>query len=62
MFIFLFFLVSRGFSTCAGFWVNIYEVAGPFTSIFVGIVNTGATLSGVIGPFLIGLITKNVCF
>jgi len=41
-------------------YVSVYEVAGPFTSILIGITNSIANTSGFIVASLVGLMTKNV--
>ena len=43
-----------------GFFVNQYEIGGPFTGIVIGLVNTIGTLSGILAPFITGVITSNV--
>jgi ACS family sodium-dependent inorganic phosphate cotransporter-like MFS transporter 5 len=42
--------------------VNIMDVAGPFSSLLFGISNTMATIPGIVAPYLVGVITKNVFF
>jgi MFS transporter, ACS family, solute carrier family 17 (sodium-dependent inorganic phosphate cotransporter), member 5 len=53
----------RYFSGCAygaGFLVNYNDIAGAYSAIVFGIGNTFATIPGIIAPYLVGIITKNV--
>lgn len=44
----------------AGHLVNINEISGPFSGIVFGLSNTIATIPGIIAPYVVGVITKNV--
>jgi hypothetical protein len=46
----------------AGFLVNYNDVAGPYAGIAFGIGNTFGTAPGIVAPYLVGIITKNVIF
>jgi hypothetical protein len=35
--------------------MNLYEIAGPFSSILIGITNTIGTIPGMITPLIVGL-------
>lgn len=50
---------ATGFGSAGGFFLSIYEVGGPFTSIIIGITNTVGTLPGILAPFLVGILTAN---
>jgi fucose permease len=52
-----------GFLACAtgaGFQVNLNETGGSYSSVLLGISNTFATISGIVAPYLVGLLTPNV--
>jgi ACS family sodium-dependent inorganic phosphate cotransporter-like MFS transporter 5 len=54
-----------GFLACAtgaGFLVNINEISGSYSSVLFGISNTFGTISGIVAPYLVGLLTPNVKF
>ena len=53
-------LNDSGFYWCHGPLVNINNIAGSYAGIVFGITNTFGTLPGVIGPYIVGVITKNV--
>ncbi|RNA04079.1 sialin [Brachionus plicatilis] len=44
----------------AGHLVNINEISGPFSGIVFGVSNTLATIPGIIAPYVVGVLTKNV--
>ena len=43
-----------------GFLVSFNDVAGPFAGVVFGISNTFATTSGIIIPYFVAAVTKNV--
>ena len=49
-----------GCSEGAGFLVNHMDIAPRHAGILMGIANTVASISGVISPYIVGLITTNV--
>lgn len=53
-------LAFTGFGYGAGFMVNSNDVAAGYAGIVFGISNTFATIPGIISPYLVGVITKNV--
>lgn len=58
-----FLTLGLAFTGCgygAGFLVNYNDISGSFSSITFGIGNTFATLPGIIAPYLVGVLTKNV--
>jgi ACS family sodium-dependent inorganic phosphate cotransporter-like MFS transporter 5 len=40
--------------------ININDISGPYTSILFGISNTLATVPGILAPYVVGVLTKNV--
>ncbi|CAF0770185.1 unnamed protein product [Brachionus calyciflorus] len=46
-----------GCNTGAGFQVNINEIGGNYSGILFGISNTFATLSGIVSPYIVGVMT-----
>ena len=55
--------VGLAFTGCAygaGFMVNSNDVAAGYAGIVFGISNTFATIPGIVSPYLVGVITKNV--
>ena len=44
----------------AGFLVNYNDVCGKFAGMALGIGNTFASIPGILAPFFVGLVTKNV--
>ncbi len=44
-----------GFAPSGGCLMNLYEIAGPFSSILIGITNTIGTIPGMITPPIVGL-------
>ncbi|RNA32387.1 sialin isoform X2 [Brachionus plicatilis] len=51
-----------GFLGCnsgAGFQVNINEIGGEYSGILFGISNTIATVSGIVSPYIVGVMTPN---
>ena len=43
-----------------GLYVNFSDIAGPFSGVLFGISNTIASVSGVISPYLVGILTPSV--
>ena len=43
-----------------GHAINSIDIGGNFSSIVFGISNTFATIPGLVGPYLVGILTKNV--
>ena len=43
----------------SGYFVNQLDIASPFASIIMGIVNIAGTISGIITPTVTGFITQN---
>lgn len=54
--------VKSAFYWAAGPLVNINDIAGSYSGIVFGITNTFGTMPGIICPFIVGIITKNVKF
>jgi MFS family permease len=48
-----------GFSLGAGYYVNINDVSGPYSSVVFGISNTFGSIPGLICPYITAVITKN---
>ncbi|RNA20803.1 sialin isoform X1 [Brachionus plicatilis] len=51
-----------GFLGCnsgAGFQVNINEIGGEYSGILFGISNTFATISGIVSPYIVGVMTPD---
>ena len=53
------FLLASGFGFAAfapsgGCYMNLYEIAGPFSGILIGITNTVGTIPGMITPLIVG--------
>ena len=44
----------------AGFLVNYNDIGGAYSGIVFGISNTIGTVSGIIAPYLVGVLTRNV--
>lgn len=52
--------IGVGFLGCnsgAGFQVNINEIGGDYSGILFGISNTFATISGIVSPYIVGVMT-----
>lgn len=49
-----------GCSTGAGFQVNMNEIGGCYSGVLLSISNTFATISGIVAPYIVGLLTPNV--
>ena len=43
-----------------GFLVNYNDVCGRYSGMTLGIANTFASVPGVLAPYLVGFVTKNV--
>lgn len=55
--------VGVGFLGCnggAGFQVNINEIGGNYSGVLFGISNTFATISGILAPYIVGVLTSKV--
>ena len=52
--------IKSGCAYGAGFMVNYNDVAGPYSGIVFGMVNTIGTIPGIIAPYLVGVLTVNV--
>ena len=47
----------------ATYRVNHLDIAPRFSGVLMGITNSAGTIPGIIGPFVVGLLTDNqVCF
>ena len=51
---------SIGFQYGGGFLVNYNDVCGKYSGITLGIANTFASIPGILAPYLVGFVTKNV--
>lgn len=49
-----------GCCTGAGYQVNMNEIGGCYSGVLLSISNTFATLSGIVAPYIVGLLTPNV--
>ena len=58
------FVIVKFISGCisSGFFANINDICGHYAGIVFGISNTIATISGIISPFIVTELTKNVNF
>jgi ACS family sodium-dependent inorganic phosphate cotransporter len=45
----------------AGFLVNYNDICGRYAGMALGIGNTFASIPGFLVPYLVGVVTKNVC-
>jgi ACS family sodium-dependent inorganic phosphate cotransporter-like MFS transporter 5 len=52
-------LAFTGLTYGSGFLVNYNDVGGRFSGMVFGISNTIGTLSGIVAPYLVGILTKN---
>lgn len=52
--------LNRSVLWSAGFLVNVNDIAGPYSGIVFGISNTFATITGIVSPYVVGVLTKNV--
>lgn len=43
----------------SGYFVNQLDIASPFASVLMGIINIAGTMSGIISPTVTGFITQN---
>ena len=57
---YLIFINLSGFYWCGGPLVNINDIAGSYSGIVFGIANSFGTLPGIICPYFVGILTKNV--
>ena len=53
-------LATTGCGYGAGFMVNYNDIGGPFAGLIFGMVNTFGTMPGIIAPYIVGVITKDV--
>jgi hypothetical protein len=53
-------LAFSGLTYGSGFLVNYNDVGGAYAGMVFGISNTIGTLSGIVAPYLVGALTKNV--
>jgi ACS family sodium-dependent inorganic phosphate cotransporter-like MFS transporter 5 len=53
-------LAFSGLTYGSGFLVNYNDVGGAFSGMVFGLSNTIGTLSGIIAPYLVGALTRNV--
>ncbi len=44
----------------AGFLVNYNDICGKYAGMVLGIGNTFASIPGILAPYLVGFVTKNV--
>ena len=52
-----------GFLGCcvgAGYQVNFNEIGGRYSGLLLSVSNTFATISGIVAPYIVGLLTPNV--
>ena len=50
---------KRFFWSC-GPLVNINDIGGAYSGVVYGITNTFGTIPGIVCPYIVGVITKNV--
>eukprot|EP00057_Strongylocentrotus_purpuratus_P001701 XP_001200871.2 PREDICTED: sialin-like [Strongylocentrotus purpuratus] len=43
----------------SGHFVALLDVSGPFAGSCMGMMNTGGTLGGIVGPYIVGVVTGN---
>jgi MFS transporter, ACS family, solute carrier family 17 (sodium-dependent inorganic phosphate cotransporter), member 5 len=56
-------IIGVSFSGCnygAGYLINVNDIGGQYSGIVFGIMNTFATVPGIISPFIVSIITANV--
>ena len=53
-------LAFSGFTYGSGFLVNYNDIGGAYAGMVFGISNTIGTVSGIVAPYLVGLLTPNV--
>lgn len=53
-------LTFSGLTYGAGFLVNYNDIGGAFSGVVFGISNTIGTVSGIVAPYLVSLLTVNV--
>lgn len=51
---------SRGCCYGGGFILTANDIAPAYSGIVFGISNTFATLSGILGPYVVGVLTQKV--
>ncbi|XP_030843158.1 uncharacterized transporter slc-17.2-like [Strongylocentrotus purpuratus] len=42
----------------SGHFVALLDIAGPFAGSAMGMMNTAGTLGGIIGPYIVGVLTE----
>lgn len=55
--------IGVGFLGCctgAGYQVNMNEIGGCYSGVLLSISNTFATISGIVAPYFVGVLTPNV--
>lgn len=53
-------IAAQGFNL-AGTILNLFDLAPNYVGPLAGIVNSFATIAGMIAPYIVGLLTPNVC-
>ena len=43
------------------FYIQVNDIAGSFSGVVFGITNTFGTMPGIICPYIVGVLTQNVC-
>ena len=56
--------IANGFTgfLITGVFVNPLDIAPPFAGTIIGLSNTAGTVPGIVAPYVVALITKNVSF
>ena len=56
--------IANGFTgfLTTGVFVNPLDIAPPFAGTIVGISNSAGTMPGIVAPYIVALMTKNVSF